>query len=130
MTAKMLRIVLIEDSRSDADIIREMLNDTSIEHQLTWLSDGEKAMEYFNNGGSADFILLDLNLPRVHGHQLLDFLKEKGVHEDKVIIVSGSNSPEDIERTKQKGVACYIVKPMGIEEMERTADELKKILAR
>ncbi len=123
-----LRIVLIEDSRSDAHLIEEVLKDTGIEHQLVWLSDGEKALEYLETN-VADFILLDLKLPMFSGHQLLDMLKNRGiVDRTPVIILTGSSSPDDRELAKENGVVCYLIKPMNLEEMEQMTGMLKEIL--
>jgi chemotaxis family two-component system response regulator Rcp1 len=123
-----LQIILIEDNKSDAHLIEEVLKDTGIEHRLIWLSDGEKALQYFETN-SADFILLDLKLPMFSGHQLLDQLKKNGiVGRTPVVILTGSSSPDDRELAKEKGVVCYLVKPMTIEEMDRMTTTLKYIL--
>ncbi len=123
-----LRLVLIEDNRSDAHLIQEILTDTGLEYELVWLSNGETALEYLGSN-SADFILLDLKLPLFSGHQLLDLIEERGiVGRTPVIILTGSSSPEDREIAKKNGVVCYLVKPMTVEEMEQLAVTLKEIL--
>jgi CheY-like chemotaxis protein len=124
-----LNIVLIEDNKSDANITREILNDTGIEHRFIWLSDGEKAMQYFESDNAVDFILLDLNLPKVSGHRLMEFLKERGfLSETPLIILTGSTSPYDMANAKENGVVCYLIKPMTLEEMEQMTRTLREIL--
>lgn len=123
-----LNIVLIEDSKSDADLTREILKDTGFEHRLTWLSDGEKALQYFETDQAVDFILLDLNLPRLNGHRVMEILKERGIlRETPVMILTGSTSPIDMDRVKENGAVCYLIKPMTVEEMEQMTKVFKEL---
>ena len=125
-----LRILIVEDSRSDVQLIREMILDTGIKHEVQWLSDGEKAMRYFLEGNSADLILLDLNIPKIDGYSVLSFLAERGISiVTPVVVMTGSNNPSDIARAKEKGASAYIIKPMTIEEIDRTTETLKRILS-
>ncbi len=124
-----LRILLIEDNESDALLMREMIDDTGLETEITWLNDGEKAMKFFDEGKKADMVLLDLNIPKVSGHEVLALLKDSDVLTNvPVVIMTGSSYPQDRERTKESGVVCYLVKPMTIKEMERTTEILKDIM--
>ncbi len=123
-----LNIALIEDSEGDADLIQEILKETGLKHRLTWLSDGEKAVQYFEAGNEVDFILLDLNLPRFSGHQLLDFFKKRSImSKTTVVVLTGSSSPIDKKKAKENGVVCYLIKPMTVEEMDKMAIILKEI---
>ena len=78
-----------------------------------------------------NIVLLDLNIPKVSGHELLTLMKEGGMLTNvPVIIMSGSSYPQDKERTMESGVVCYLVKPMTIKEMEQTTEMLKEIMLR
>ncbi len=124
-----LRILMIEDNESDAVLMREMIDDTGLTTEITWLNDGEKAMKFFDEGKRADLVLLDLNIPKVSGHEVLTLMKESGnLTKVPVIIMTGSSYPQDRERTKESGVVCYLVKPMTIKEMERTTEILKEVM--
>jgi len=126
-----LQIVLVEDNKGDVDLTREMLNATGIEHQLTWLCDGEKALRYFEMNESVDFILLDLNLPRFGGHRLMEIIHERGLVKDiPVITLTGSCSPEDRDRAFKNGVTSYLIKPMNIQEMDRISETLRELFHR
>jgi CheY-like chemotaxis protein len=123
-----IKLALVEDSKSDARLIMEMLDDTGLEYNVAWLSDGEQALHYFEANASVDFILLDLNIPKINGHQLMGLLKERGVlRATPVIVMTGSNSPDDMMKAKENGVVCYLIKPMTVEEMDRMAVTLKEI---
>ncbi len=75
-----------------------------------------------------DLILLDLNLPKITGHSLMNILKESGTYRNTPLIVrSGSSSPDDVAKAKDSGMVWYLVKPMTVEEMEQLAATLKEI---
>ncbi len=123
--------MLIEDNRADALLVREMLETTGLPYELTMVKDGEKAIEFFERGSSVDFVILDLNLPRVHGHAVMRFLKDKGITDKTdVVVMTGSTSPSDLERVRENGAVSYITKPMSLNEIERTSTKLKLILSK
>ncbi len=123
------RILLIEDNRPDADIIRELIKDTGIVHELIWLDNGEKAIKFFDDGEQANLIIIDLNLPRVSGHEVLEFLKARGISKTTpVIVLTGSDSTLDKEKARKNNVVCYLIKPMTAEEMEGTTETLREIM--
>jgi len=121
----------VEDNRADALLVREMLETTGLPYELTMVKDGEKAIEFFERGSSVDLVILDLNLPRVHGHAVMRFLKDKGITKSTdVVVMTGSTSPSDLERVRESGALCYITKPMSLSEIERTSSRLKLILSK
>jgi CheY-like chemotaxis protein len=123
------KILLVEDNEGDARLLREILTNTGIEHELTVLEDGEKAIRFFEKGSHPDLVVLDLKLPKVNGHQIMQFLRERGLCANlKVIIMTGSDSPSDREQARRNGVTCYMVKPMTILEMDRTTEAIKSVL--
>jgi two-component system, chemotaxis family, response regulator Rcp1 len=125
-----LQILLVEDNRGDADLTKELIKDTGIAHSVTWLDDGEKAIEFLSEGKKADLIIIDLNLPIVSGHEIIKFLRVRGLCKTTpVIILTGSNSPMDLEKAKKNGVVCYLIKPMTIEEMDRITRTFKAVLS-
>jgi CheY-like chemotaxis protein len=124
-----LRILLVEDNLADAELIEELIKDTGVSYDLTWLKDGQKAIDFFVSGGATDLILLDLNIPKASGHEVLSFLRERDIPSSiPVIILTGSTYPKDMERSKEKGVVHYLIKPMTIEEMEQVTRTLREIL--
>lgn len=129
MTA--VQVVLIEDNLGDAVLVEEIIGSMGIECELKWFNDGQKALDYFSQGGGADFILLDLKLPRMNGHEVMRSLKDRGVLErSSLVVMTGSTMPRDLERSQEVTGAGYLIKPMGIEEMEEVTRKLRKIFMR
>jgi CheY-like chemotaxis protein len=126
-----LLILLIEDNRGDAELIKELITDTGVPFDMIWLDDGEKAIQFFNDHGKADLIIIDLKLPRVSGHEIVEFLRDRGTMDPAhTIILTGSDSPVDLDIAKKNGVEHYIIKPMSMEEMGRITLALKDIISR
>ena len=124
-----IRILLVEDNRADAQLLEELIIDTGVPYILTWINEGQQALDFFNSGKETDIILLDLNMPRVSGREVLTFLKERAIPTKiPVIIMTGSGYGTDIEHSKKNGVARYLIKPMSIKEMKEVTGILKDIL--
>src|SRR5438552_1055664 len=71
-----VQILLVEDSRDDADLMLEALREGTLASQVTVVENGEEAMEYLRHGAMPDLILLDLNMPRMNGHEVLAEVKQ------------------------------------------------------
>ncbi|MDW5563751.1 MAG: response regulator [Methanomassiliicoccus sp.] len=124
-----LNVLLVEDNAADASIIEEMVRDTGVECSVLWLKDGEVVLRHLREGHGVDVIILDLNMPRMDGHALLGHLKELNLlHRIAIVVMTGSSSPLDKERVRKAGVTCYLIKPMGMREMEETTATLRSIL--
>jgi CheY-like chemotaxis protein len=124
----MLHIVLVEDNLADAEMLETALQQTSAPVDIIRLDDGIKAIEYLtqNNISSRhDLVLLDLNLPRLSGFEVLERIR---AHEDlkslPVVVMSGSSDPTDIERCYRAGANSYICKPSHLEEIFFTVAQL------
>jgi two-component system, chemotaxis family, response regulator Rcp1 len=123
------RILIIEDNPGDAELVRELIADTGLEHEITWLRDGEKAMVFFKEGNETDIILLDINVPKVDGHTLMNFLRERTPTASiPVLVMTGSANPMDLAKVTENGAVGYIVKPMTLDEMEQTTKTLKETI--
>src|SRR5581483_10016670 len=106
MSNQLVDILLIEDAEPDVFLVREALRQTGIVFNLTVLDDGEKAIEFIDDldRGSAipdpRLILLDLNLPKRTGDQILEHIRKSPRCKDlPVIIVTSSDSPKDKSQT-------------------------------
>lgn len=123
MINKMLDVLYVEDDASDAEFVqaalRESGNDSRV--SLKVVEDGEQALEYLKNsegsvGQSPDLVLLDLNLPRVSGKQVLRAIKASPkMKKTPVVIFSTSAVQADIDESFENGAAGYITKPSGFE---------------
>lgn len=115
-------VLLIEDNEGDVTLITEALDSFDYEIHCTIQKDGEKAIHYLEGtltgkeSDSPDLIILDLNLPRKNGFEVLEFIKTH--HILKVIptiVFTTSSSQKDITACYQRHANCYITKPAEIE---------------
>ena len=129
---KAIEVLLIEDNPADAYLACEYLNDTGYFVLVTKLQDGKAAIDFFEqvHGGyrkMPDLVLLDLNLPKQNGQEVLEFTRRQD-EDVTVVIYSGSTSPMDRQRAETSKVNGYLVKPMTGEEMDEVVFQLKKVL--
>lgn len=118
----MLRILLAEDNPGDVLLVRQALEEYQIPHELFVVEDGAKALEFVARMGRPgeapcpDVILLDVNLPKVDGPQVLRaFRKHPECGQTPVIVVSSSDAPKDRERMAKLGIARYFRKPLDFD---------------
>jgi chemotaxis family two-component system response regulator Rcp1 len=113
-------ILLVEDSRPDVKIIERALREGKVEHRLTVIHDGRKALDYLARLRSVDapdelepdLILLDLNLPGIDGCQVLTQIKsDPFLRAIPVVVLTTSRRDEDVLQTYQAGANTYIQKP-------------------
>jgi chemotaxis family two-component system response regulator Rcp1 len=115
-------ILLVEDSAGDVRLTRQAFKDAKINIHLHVASDGIEAMDFLNREGKyrdvprPDLILLDLNLPRKDGREVLEEIKENpGLMSIPVVILTTSDSEEDILRSYLLHANCYITKPVDLD---------------
>ena len=118
-----VEILLVEDSPGDARLAREGLSQCKIHHTLRVVDDGHKAMAFLNRQGEyaaaprPDLILLDLNLPRKDGRQVLREIKEDARFKAiPVVILTTSRADEDINKTYSLHANCYVTKPLDLKQ--------------
>jgi two-component system, chemotaxis family, response regulator Rcp1 len=115
-------ILLVEDSPGDVRLTREALKDAKMHINLHVASDGIEAMAFLNREGEyagvprPDLILLDLNLPRKDGREVLEEIKENPLLKSiPVVILTTSASEEDVLRSYRLHANCYISKPVDLD---------------
>jgi CheY-like chemotaxis protein len=117
-----MRILLVEDIDADAILLREALIDAGLGKDLVVAPDGEQALEMLRNGPLPQLVLLDLNLPRVSGHKLLEDIRaDKRLAALPVVVLSTSNSPADIAFAYGHNANAYVRKPNGYEALTAVA---------
>jgi two-component system, chemotaxis family, response regulator Rcp1 len=121
-TVRPIDVLLVEDSAGDVRLMREAFKDAKMHINLHVAGDGEEAMGFLKREGRyadaprPDLILLDLNLPKKDGREVLKEIKENpGLQIIPVVILTTSASEEDILRTYQLHANCYISKPVGLD---------------
>lgn len=119
-----LRILLVEDSPSDVRLVREALKNTAVHLHLTIAGDGVEAMDYLHQTESGiaprpDLILLDLNLPRKNGREVLAEVKSSpALRQIPVLVMTSSRAEEDVAAAYALKANCFITKPSDLEEYQ------------
>lgn len=116
--AETIKVLLVEDSQADARLIKEVFRDEKIMVDLDIARDGEEAMEYLlSEGNNPDLVILDLNLPRKDGREVLAEIKEnKSLRTIPVVILTTSQSEEDILKSYKLNANCYVTKPIDLDQ--------------
>jgi chemotaxis family two-component system response regulator Rcp1 len=119
--ARPIEILLVEDSPGDARLAMEALKEAKVRNTLYWVKDGVEAMEFLHRQGEysdaprPDVILLDLNLPRKDGREVLSEVKsDKNLRRIPVVILTISTDEQDILRSYDTYANCYITKPLDL----------------
>ncbi len=112
-------ILLVEDSPDDIDLTIEALEEGKLKNNLNVVMDGEEALAYLKKKGkfksvpTPDLILLDLNLPKLDGREVLKEIKEdSNLRMIPVIVLTTSKADEDIMRAYDLHANCYVTKPV------------------
>lgn len=128
-----LEILLVEDSPLDARLTMEALKETEVPTQVHVIDNGEDALAYLRQEGyyahacSPDLVLLDLNLPKRHGREVLAEAKsDPRLRSIPVIILSGCVAEDDIRQTYDLHANCFISKPGDISSHFRVVQAIEK----
>ncbi len=124
--SKPLEVLLVEDDEDDVMLTREALKDSKVIVSMAVASDGDEALKRlrreppFENAILPELILLDLNLPRVSGREVLKVLKGDPVLKKiPVVVLTTSAADADIVKCYDLGANCYITKPVDFEQFQR-----------
>ena len=120
---RVIEILMVEDNDGDARLAREALRDCKIRNALHHVWDGERAMDFLRRGGEyadaphPDLILLDLNLPRMDGGEVLAEIKQdEELKRIPVVILTTSSAEADVLRSYNLNANCFITKPINMVE--------------
>jgi CheY-like chemotaxis protein len=132
-----IRILLAEDNPADAYLIREALNGRSLEFELDVVEDGEAALRFMEsrdaevNAPCVDLLMVDLNLPRKSGLEILQRVKLSpkcgGI---KVIVLSSSDSPADRAEAARLHADQYFCKPASLQDFFKIGDIVIELMGR
>ncbi len=134
--AKPAVILLAEDDRGDQELTRRALEEGKIRNDLHIVEDGEEALAYLHRRGKykdpatsprPDLLLLDLNLPRVDGREVLERVRaDSKLRRMAVVVLTTSRQEEDILRSYELGCNSFITKPVGMDQFIRVIQALEE----
>jgi CheY-like chemotaxis protein len=127
------RILLVEDNAGDVRLTREALREADLAVQLVAVPDGEQALAFLRKEGAhhdarrPDLILLDLNLPRKNGLEVLEEIKgDPELRRTPVLMLTTSSSARDVSACYDRGVNCYVVKPLDLDDFTGLVQEINR----
>nr|WP_320009402.1 response regulator [uncultured Desulfobulbus sp.] len=128
---KMIEILLVEDNPGDVELAREALLTNMVKNNLHVVEDGEKAMDFLHHQGQyvnsprPDLILLDLNLPKKDGREVLAEIKaDSKLRTIPVVILTSSKADEDILQSYNLYANCYITKPLDFQQFLKVVENI------
>jgi two-component system response regulator len=129
---KAIEILLVEDDPGDIDLIEEALEDAKLQINLNSVRDGVEALAYLRQEGkytqaiSPDLILLDLNLPRRDGREVLQDIKGDNYFKRiPVVVLTTSDAEDDILKSYNLGANCYVSKPLGMQDFIKIVESIE-----
>lgn len=127
-----IRVLIVEDNPGDARLARETLANDKLNLDLREVRDGEAAMRFLRGEGEfrgetrPDLILLDLNLPKKDGREVLADLKaDPQLQQIPVVVLSSSQAEEDVARSYRLHANCYVIKPVDLAELRKAVRAIK-----
>jgi two-component system, chemotaxis family, response regulator Rcp1 len=121
-TPRLANVLLAEDDPADARLIRRAFDLNKLALRLTWVEDGEAAMNYLLHPAPAqeserpDLLLLDLNMPKMNGHEVLAAIRaEPGLTTLPVVILTTSRADEDVIESYRLRANAYVPKPIDLD---------------
>jgi chemotaxis family two-component system response regulator Rcp1 len=127
-----IRILMVEDNPDDVELTVEALKDGKVANILTVVRDGEEAMAYlrgeeeYQGSVRPDLILLDINMPRKDGREVLKEIKDDPrLRRIPVVILTTSEAEEDILHTYDLHANCYITKPVDFDQFLRVVKSIE-----
>ena len=125
-----VRILLAEDNPADVYLIQEALREHNVDHQLSLAQDGEQVLKLLLDVETRpDLLLMDLNMPKRTGGEVLERLrKEPGCAALPVIVLTSSDSPMDRAEALRLGATLFLRKPSGLDEFLAIGASIKTLL--
>jgi CheY-like chemotaxis protein len=129
---KPLEVLLVEDSPSDVRLTREALRESQLLNNLSVVGDGIEALSYlrrqdgYAEAVQPDLVLLDLNLPKKDGREVLAEIKaDPALRRIPVVVLTTSSAEEDVVKTYDLHANCYITKPLDLDRFIRVIKSIE-----
>ena len=125
-------ILLAEDSPGDAELAKEALEESNLKNRLYTVVDGQEALDFlykkgeYKNVPRPDLILLDLNMPKVDGREVLKVVKDdEHLRSIPIVILTTSRAEEDIVKTYNLHANCFISKPLNLDKFMEVVNAIE-----
>ena len=118
-SAQLMQILLVEDNLADVEMTLDALKDAKVANQVTVIRDGAAALDYLHAGlePGPDLVILDLNLPKRSGHEVLASMQTNEVlRRIPVAVLTTSSAESDVLKTYDLGANCFLSKPVDIDQ--------------
>jgi CheY-like chemotaxis protein len=128
---KNLHVLLVEDNEGDVLLTTEALRSGRLVKKISVVRDGKSAIDYLSDSANLsievpDLILLDINLPKKSGHQVLQFIKNsENLKQIPVIMLTTSSAERDIETAYKNYANCFITKPVDVQDFINAVKEIE-----
>jgi CheY-like chemotaxis protein len=129
---KEIEILMVEDNPADVRLAMEVLKENKMHNHVGIVGDGEEAIAYLRKTGKyanaprPDLVLLDLNLPRKDGREVLAEIKaDPDLHRIPIVVLTTSSAEEDVLRAYNLNANCYITKPVDFEQFVRVVKSIQ-----
>lgn len=131
LTANPIEVLLVEDDPGDVVLTKEAFDDNKVSNKLSVVSDGEEAMRFlrreadYADAPRPDLVLLDLNLPRKDGRQVLEEIKaDETLRAIPVVVLTTSEAEEDILRSYRLHANAYVTKPVDFDQFIKVVRQI------
>jgi two-component system, chemotaxis family, response regulator Rcp1 len=118
-----VQILIVEDNAADARLVREVMRDSKILNEISWVADGVEALAFIRHEGKyaaaprPNLIFLDLNMPRKDGREVLREIKaDPDLRRIPVVVMTSSQAEEDVARAYDMHANCYVRKPIDFDQ--------------
>ena len=130
--AKPVQILIVEDNPADARLVREVMRDSKILNEIQWVPDGVEALAFLRRQGKyaeaprPNIVFLDLNMPKKDGREVLREVKaDPSLRSIPVVVMTSSQTEEDIARAYDHHANCYVRKPVDFQQFHQVVKTLE-----
>ena len=127
-----IEVLLVDDDPADVELACESLRESKVALNLSIANNGEEALNFlfkkdaYTTAPTPDIILLDLNMPKKSGKEVLkEIKKDEHLKKIPVVVLTTSDAHEDIHKSYDLGANCYVKKPVGLAEFEKVVRALE-----
>lgn len=129
---KPVEILLVEDDPGDVDLTMEVLENAKVKVNLNVVCDGVEAIKYlrqkepYPESVRPDLILLDLNMPKKDGREVVQEIKsDSKLKSIPIVVLTTSSAEEDVAKTYNLGANCFVTKPVGLKQFQKVVESIE-----